>query len=112
MISQQTDVKVIEVKDYVLNPKPNGYKSLHLIVEIPVFLTNRIENVLVEIQIRTSAMDFWASLEHKIYYKYNEGIPPEIQQQLKKSADMINLLDKRMLALNQEVLKHREFAIE
>lgn len=112
MISQQTDVKVIEVKDYVLNPKPNGYKSLHLIVEIPVFLTNRIENVLVEIQIRTSAMDFWASLEHKIYYKYNEGIPPEIQQQLKESADMINLLDKRMLALNQEVLKHREFAIE
>nr|WP_143088432.1 GTP pyrophosphokinase family protein [Paenibacillus algorifonticola] len=112
MISQQTDVKVVEVKDYVLNPKPNGYKSLHLIVEIPVFLTNRIENVLVEIQIRTSAMDFWASLEHKIYYKYNEGIPPEIQQQLKESADMINLLDKRMLALNQEVLKHREYAVE
>lgn len=112
MIGEQTDVKVIEVKDYVKDPKPNGYKSVHLIVEIPVFLTNRTENVLVEIQIRTSAMDFWASLEHKIYYKYNEGIPPEIQQQLKESADMIGLLDKRMLALNEEVLRHRAIAVE
>ncbi|MUT66697.1 GTP pyrophosphokinase family protein [Paenibacillus sp. NEAU-GSW1] len=106
MISEQSDVKVIEVKDYVKDPKPNGYKSVHLIAEIPVFLTNRIENVLVEIQIRTSAMDFWASLEHKIFYKFNEGIPAEIQQQLKESADMIDLLDQRMLSINDKVLHH------
>lgn len=112
MIGSQTDVKVIEVKDYVKNPKPNGYKSVHLIVEIPVFLTNRTENVLVEIQIRTSAMDFWASLEHKIYYKFNESIPLSIKQQLKESADMISSLDRRMLALNEEVQRHRALAFE
>ncbi|MFF2090295.1 GTP pyrophosphokinase family protein [Paenibacillus sp. NPDC058174] len=112
MICKQSDVKVIEVKDYVKNPKPNGYKSVHLIVEIPVFLTNRMENVLVEIQIRTSAMDFWASLEHKIYYKFHEGIPPEIRQQLKESADMISALDQRMLSLNEKVLQHFALTIE
>ncbi|MFX3633651.1 MAG: GTP pyrophosphokinase family protein [Candidatus Pristimantibacillus sp.] len=112
MIGSQTDVKVVEVKDYVKNPKSNGYKSVHLIVEIPVFLTNRTESVLVEIQIRTSAMDFWASLEHKIYYKFNESIPLSIKQQLKESADMISSLDRRMLALNEEVQRHRALAFE
>ncbi|WP_424766209.1 GTP pyrophosphokinase [Paenibacillus sp. sgz302251] len=112
MISKQNDVRVVEVKDYVINPKPNGYQSIHLIIEIPVFLTDRSENVLVEIQIRTIAMDFWASLEHKIYYKFNEQIPPHIQQQLKGSAEMIDSLDKQMLALNVEVQKHREQALK
>ncbi|WP_028610394.1 GTP pyrophosphokinase [Paenibacillus harenae] len=112
MISKQSDVRVVEVKDYVRSPKPNGYQSIHLIIEIPVFLTNRKENVLVEIQIRTIAMDFWASLEHKIYYKFNEQIPPHIQQQLKGSASMIDSLDKQMLALNEEVQKHREQALK
>ncbi|WP_139994407.1 MULTISPECIES: GTP pyrophosphokinase [Paenibacillus] len=112
MISKQSDVRVVELKDYVINPKPNGYQSIHLLIEIPVFLTDRTENVLVEIQIRTIAMDFWASLEHKIYYKFNEQIPPHIQQQLKGSADMIHLLDREMLALNVEVQKHREQALK
>lgn len=112
MISKQSDVRVVELKDYVINPKPNGYQSIHLLVEIPVFLTDRTENVPVEIQIRTIAMDFWASLEHKIYYKFNEQIPPHIQQQLKGSADMIDLLDRQMLALNVEVQKHREQALK
>ncbi|WP_169081949.1 GTP pyrophosphokinase family protein [Paenibacillus sp. PL91] len=112
MISKQSDVRVVEVKDYVINPKPNGYQSIHLLIEIPVFLTDRTENVLVEIQIRTIAMDFWASLEHKIYYKFNEQIPPHIQEQLKGSADMIHLLDRQMLALNVEVQKHREQALK
>ncbi|MBD2869507.1 GTP pyrophosphokinase [Paenibacillus arenilitoris] len=112
MISKQNDVRVVEMKDYVRHPKPNGYQSIHLIVEIPVFLTDRKENVLVEIQIRTIAMDFWASLEHKIYYKFNEQIPPHIQQQLKGSAAMIDSLDKQMLALNEEVQKHREQALK
>ncbi len=112
MISKQSDVRVVEIKDYVINPKPNGYQSIHLLIEIPVFLTDRTENVLVEIQIRTIAMDFWASLEHKIYYKFNEQIPPHIQEQLKGSADMIHLLDRQMLALNVEVQKHREQALK
>lgn len=112
MISKQSDVRVVELKDYVINPKPNGYQSIHLLIEIPVFLTDRTENVLVEIQIRTIAMDFWASLEHKIYYKFNEQIPPHIQQQLKGSADMIHSLDRQMLALNVEVQKHREQALK
>ncbi|HTG71667.1 MAG TPA: GTP pyrophosphokinase family protein [Candidatus Udaeobacter sp.] len=112
MISKQSDVRVVEIKDYVINPKPNGYQSIHLLIEIPVFLTDRTEYVLVEIQIRTIAMDFWASLEHKIYYKFNEQIPPHIQEQLKGSADMIHLLDRQMLALNVEVQKHREQALK
>lgn len=111
-ISSQSDVRVIEVKDYVKNPKPNGYQSVHLIVEIPIFLTTNIEQVLVEIQIRTIAMDFWASLEHKIYYKFNENIPKHISQQLKESAMMIHSLDRQMLSLNEEVQMHRQLALE
>jgi len=106
-ISSQSDVRVIEVKDYVKNPKPNGYQSVHLIVEIPVFLTSHVEHVPVEIQIRTIAMDFWASLEHKIYYKFNANVPDEIRSQLKESALMINSLDHKMLALNEEVQHYR-----
>ncbi|MFC4777408.1 GTP pyrophosphokinase family protein [Paenibacillus sp. GCM10023252] len=107
MISSHDDVRVVEVKDYVKHPKPNGYQSLHLIAEIPVFLTDRIESVLVEIQIRTIAMDFWASLEHKIYYKFNESVPSHISQQLKETADIISSLDARMLTLNEEVKNHK-----
>jgi len=70
MIQSQRDIEVIDVKDYITNPKPNGYRSLHLILKIPVFMSDREESVYVEVQIRTIAMDFWASLEHKIYYKY------------------------------------------
>lgn len=107
MISKQQDVTVLEVKDYVANPKPNGYQSLHLIILVPVFLTDRMEQVPVEIQIRTIAMDFWASLEHKIYYKFNAQVPHEIGLQLKDTADLIASLDKRMFALNEEVQKYR-----
>ncbi len=67
MLRQQTDMKVLEVKDYIKTPKENGYRSLHLIVEVPVYTSQKRENVCVEIQIRTIAMDFWASLEHKIF---------------------------------------------
>jgi putative GTP pyrophosphokinase len=103
MVSRQSDVKVLEVKDYINNPKPNGYQSLHLIVEIPVFLSDRIEHVNVEIQIRTIAMDFWASLEHKIYYHFHEDMPAYLREQLKETADMIAVLDQRMLGLNEQV---------
>lgn len=107
MISNQHDVTVLEVKDYIASPKPNGYQSLHLIVLIPVFLTDRSVNVPVEIQIRTIAMDFWASLEHKIYYKFNANVPTDIGGQLKEAADLIASLDKRMFALNEQMQEYR-----
>lgn len=107
MICAQSDVTIVQVKDYVRQPKPNGYQSLHMIVEIPVFLTDRMESVKVEIQIRTMAMDFWASLEHKIYYKYNANVPASIRRQLKEAADTIASLDEQMLSLNEEVQQYR-----
>ena len=71
MLQNQKNIKVVECKDYIKNPKPNGYTSLHLILQIPIFMSDRADDVYVEVQIRTIAMDFWASLEHKIYYKYD-----------------------------------------
>jgi GTP pyrophosphokinase len=105
MIRSQGDVDVLEVKDYIQNPKPNGYQSLHLIIQIPIFLSERTEHVKVEIQLRTIAMDFWASLEHKIYYQFHDDMPASIREQLKATADMIGMLDRRMLGLKEEVQK-------
>src|SRR5690625_7743585 len=85
MIESQQDINVLLVKDYFKNPKPNGYRSLHIIVEIPIFLSDRTEHIPVEIQIRTIAMDFWASLEHKIFYKYNKNIPQTLTDELKNT---------------------------
>ncbi|ALC91282.1 GTP pyrophosphokinase [Bacillus sp. FJAT-18017] len=103
MIEAQRDVEVIEKKDYIKNPKPNGYQSLHLIVKIPVFMSDREERVYVEIQIRTIAMDFWASLEHKIYYKYDKEIPDRLKAELKNAAMAATELDLKMERINQEV---------
>jgi putative GTP pyrophosphokinase len=103
MIEAQKDVEVIEKKDYIKNPKPNGYQSLHLIVKIPVFMSDREERVYVEIQIRTIAMDFWASLEHKIYYKYDKEIPDRLKVELKNAAMAATELDLKMERINQEV---------
>ncbi|WP_338888083.1 GTP pyrophosphokinase family protein [Rhodococcus sovatensis] len=103
MIGSQTDVRVLEVKDYIAAPKPNGYKSLHLIVEIPVFMSDRIQPVPVELQIRTIAMDFWASLEHKIFYKYHGTIPAPLLAELTEAADSANRLDVTMERLHDEV---------
>lgn len=107
MISAHSDIRIVQVKDYVKHPKPNGYQSLHLIVEIPVFLTDRTERVLMEIQIRTIAMDFWASLEHKIYYKFDKQIPDHIEQQLRETAHIISSLDERMVQLHLEVQSYK-----
>ncbi len=103
MLTRQRDVKTLQVKDYVANPKPNGYKSLHLIVSVPVFMSDRVEDVPVELQIRTVAMDFWASLEHKIYYKYDRDVPAHILQELKRAADVASDLDQTMESLRSEV---------
>ncbi|MCG3056245.1 GTP pyrophosphokinase family protein, partial [Escherichia coli] len=86
MIQSQKDIKIVECKDYIENPKSNGYQSLHLIIEIPVFMSDRQENVFIELQIRSIAMDFWASLEHKIYYKYNKKVPKQLIDELKEAA--------------------------
>ncbi|MBP2078580.1 GTP pyrophosphokinase [Oceanobacillus polygoni] len=103
MIQHQEDITVIEVKDYIKDPKPNGYKSLHLILSIPVFMSDRTEQVFVEIQIRSVAMDFWASLEHKIYYKYNGNVPQHLIDELTDTANIANQLDLKMEKLNNDV---------
>ena len=103
MISNQSDIKVISVKDYIVNPKASGYKSYHMLVSVPVYLSDRIEDTKVEIQIRTVAMDFWASLEHKIHYKFEGNAPEHIKEELVECAQMVSDLDARMLALNEEI---------
>ncbi|RYB94019.1 GTP pyrophosphokinase family protein [Nocardioides oleivorans] len=103
LLTQQEDVTVIEVKDYIREPKPNGYKSLHAIVEVPVFLSTGRQDVPVEVQLRTIAMDFWASLEHKIHYKYDGRVPADLVGQLRDAADTAQALDDRMQALHQEL---------
>ena len=110
MLQQQKDVTLIECKDYIKNPKPNGYQSLHLILQIPIFMSDREEHVCVEVQIRTIAMDFWASLEHKIYYKYNKEIPQHMKDELKEAAVTASQLDKKMESLQREMNKLKETA--
>lgn len=107
-ISNQDDVTVLRVKDYIANPKPNGYMSYHMIVSIPIFLTNDVIDTKVEIQIRTIAMDFWASLEHKIYYKFEGKAPAGIRDELKECANIISFLDKKMLSINENVKHYHE----
>lgn len=104
MIRNQSDIKVISIKDYIVNPKKSGYKSYHMLVTIPVYLSDRIVDTKVEIQIRTVAMDFWASLEHKINYKFEGNAPQHIKTELVECARMVSDLDARMLSLNEEIL--------
>ncbi len=103
MIQKQQDIEVIEYKDYIQNPKPNGYRSLHLILKIPVFMSDRVEHVFVEMQIRTIAMDFWASLEHKIFYKFDKSVPEKMITELKDAAESANELDQKMEKLHKEI---------
>lgn len=108
MLTNQADVTVLSVKDYIANPKPNGYQSYHMIVTVPVYLSDCVKQTKVEIQIRTSAMDFWASLEHKMNYKYAGQLPPHIKRELKECADIAAFLDRKMLALHEEILQNDE----
>lgn len=103
MIGNQSDLKVLSIKDYIKNPKESGYKSFHMLVTVPVFLSDSVVETKVEIQIRTIAMDFWASLEHKIYYKFEGNAPEYISQGLKECADMVSALDDKMLSLNEDI---------
>lgn len=103
LIGKQSDVQVLKVKDYMMCPKSNGYTSYHMIVSVPIFLSNTTVNTKVEIQIRTIAMDFWASLEHKIYYKFEGNAPERIRKELKECAEIVSFLDQKMLTLNEEI---------
>jgi len=103
LLTRQDDITVRDVKDYIAHPKPNGYKSLHVIVEVPVFLSTGRVDVPVEVQFRTIAMDFWASLEHKIYYKYDRLVPDDLLAELKNAADTAAELDTRMERLHREI---------
>lgn len=103
ILTNQSDIKVIEVRDYIKNPKPSGYKSYHMLVTIPIYLSDKIVHTKVEIQIRTVAMDFWASLEHKINYKFEGNIPEDISNALIDCATMVSELDDRMHSLNEAV---------
>ena len=104
MIGRQNDLTVISVNDYMKHPKESGYKSYHMLVTVPIFLSDCIIDTKVEIQIRTVAMDFWASLEHKIHYKFEGDAPESIKNELVECARMVSDLDARMLSLNEEIL--------
>ena len=108
MLTSQDDVKELTRKDYIKNPKKNGYRSLHLVIEIPIFLSNEKKGVKVEVQIRTIAMDFWASLEHKIHYKKFENSNVESIKQLTDCADTIYETDIRMLNIRQNLLDNED----
>jgi len=97
------DVKLLRRKDYIENPKPSGYRSLHLLISVPVFLSRKTEYIPVEIQIRTIAMDFWASLEHHLKYKSNLNIPPELKTELFDCASSIAELDLKMQSIQKKI---------
>ena len=102
-LTMQDDIKVIKRKDFIANPKPNGYRSLHLILEVPIFLTNEKKYMRVEVQFRTIAMDFWASLEHKLKYKKDIPNSENISEELFYCAELINQLDGRMQQIREKI---------
>ncbi len=103
-LCSQDDIRLIQKKDYIKNPKPNGYRSLHLIVEIPIFLMTEKKYMRVEVQFRTIAMDFWASLEHKLKYKKNiECNTDEISEELRCCAEEISRLDLKMQEIHKKI---------
>lgn len=108
MLTSQDDIIVIKWKDYIAHPKDNGYRSLHLILDIPIFLSGGKKHMKVEVQLRTIAMDFWASLEHKLRYKKNIADSEYISEELKKCADVISAMDCRMQEIRIMIEQSRE----
>ena len=105
MFMKQDDIEVLEIKDYIKNPKPNGYRSLHLIVQVPIFLSDKTLPMKVEVQIRTIAMDFWASLEHQVKYKKGLDDAETISEELRQCAETINETDKKMQDIYHKIQK-------
>ena len=104
MIGKQNDLTVISVKDYIRHPKESGYKSYHMLVTVPIFLSDCIIDTKVEIQIRTMAMDFWATIEHSLQYKYKANIPDHIRERLSAAAKAIIVLDNEMSSVRSEIM--------
>ena len=102
-LASQDDIRLLQVKDYIKNPKPNGYRSLHLIVEIPVFFSKGKQLMRVEVQIRTIAMDFWAILDHQLRYKKDVPDSEKIMEELKECADVIAETDSRMQKIREKI---------
>lgn len=105
MIAKQDNLEVLSIKDYIKNPKESGYMSYHMLLSIPVALADAVVTAKVELQIRTMAMDFWASLEHKIYYKYEGNAPDYFERELQECASIISRLDTKMMSLNEAMKK-------
>lgn len=105
MLKKQDDVKVLLEKDYIKHPKPNGYRSLHLVIEVPVFFSDRKQFVKVEVQIRTMAMDFWASLEHQLHYKHSGEGHEEIVDELRECAEIIHMTDNKMQRIYDRIME-------
>ena len=105
MIAKQDNLEVLSIKDYIKNPKESGYMSYHMLLSIPVALADAVVPAKVELQIRTMAMDFWASLEHKIYYKYEGNAPDYFERELQECASNISRLDTKMMSLNEAMKK-------
>lgn len=112
MIASQGDLEVLSIKDYIKNPKVSGYKSYHMLVSVPIYLSDSVVDTKVEIQIRTIAMDFWASLEHKIYYKFEGNAPEYISQELQECAHIVSMLDAKMLSLNETIKQYSEESVD
>lgn len=107
MLTRQDDIKVIMIKDYIRFPKPNGYRSYHMIIEVPVFLSDEKKRMRVEVQIRTIAMDFWASLDHQLKYKKDVGgVADTISEELKQCAELIAATDQRMYEIRKNLENH------
>lgn len=105
LLSKQDDIKVLEIKDYIRNPKPNGYRSYHMIVEVPVFFSDCTRPIRVEVQIRTIAMDFWSSLEHELKYKKEIEDSEVISEELRLCAEKISETDENMLQIRKRIFK-------
>ena len=111
-IAKSTNIIIKERKDYILKPKTSGYTSYHLKVLVPIYLQDYVEYIPAEIQVRTVAMDFWASLDHKIRYKFHESIPLEVQKKMEEYSTDIQELDRKMYEMNQIMNKYENRKIE
>lgn len=110
-LRHREDITIIEIKDYIAEPKPNGYQSLHVIVAVPLTLFEGQRWMKVEIQMRTLAMDFWASMEHILFYKYDKQVPPHVVRELTEAAKAADALDKKMHGLRKEIMGAAEAAL-
>ena len=111
LLIKQSDIKLSDKKDYIKHPKENGYRSLHLVVEVPIFLAEKVQPTTVEIQIRTIAMDFWASLEHHLRYKADNEVPDGVRDELIECAKTISNLDYKMQGIHEELNKPKKKVI-